>query len=162
MHIFEKMIDWLIRVLRIAGGLALVGMMAVTVTDVLLRALFNRPIFGSVDIVGFLAVIVLACAMPYTHIQRGHVGVNLLVQKLNPRAQAVVDGITSLVSLILFGIVSWQMWVYAQEFAKKGEVSMAIEIPKYPFVYFVAVCFGILTLAILIDVIRFTREAVRS
>jgi TRAP-type C4-dicarboxylate transport system permease small subunit len=162
MQIVEKITDWFIRVLRIAGGLALVGMMMLTVVDVILRRVFNSPIFGSVDIVGFMAVIVLACAMPYTHSQRGHVGVNLLVQRLSSRTQAAIDSITSLISLVLFAIITWQMWLYAQEFARKGEVSMAIEIPKYPFVYFVSVCFGILTLAILIDVVRFSKEATKG
>jgi TRAP-type C4-dicarboxylate transport system permease small subunit len=157
----EKCVEWLVRILRIIGGFCLVSMMMVTCVDVVLRA-FGHPIFGSVDIVGFLAVMVLAAAMPYTHAQSGHVGVALLVQRLSPRAQATIDFITSFVSLVLFGIVSWQMWLYAMELSTKGEVSMTIEIPVYPFICAVSVCFGILCLAIAFDVVRLGRKVVHG
>ena len=161
METFEKSIDYLVKILRVVGGFCLASMMALTCVDVVLRAL-GRPIFGSIDVVQFLAVIVLAAAMPYTQTQRGHVGVSLLVEKLGPKGQAVVDMITHLVSLIVFLIVSWQMWLYASEMWEKGEVSMTIEIPKYPFLYVVAGCFGILCLTLLVDTVNFARKAVKE
>lgn len=161
METFEKGIDYLGRALRIIGGFCLAAMMMLTCVDVVLRA-FGHPIFGSIDVVQFLAVIVLAAAMPYTQVQRGHVGVSLLVDRLGKRGQAVVDLITHLVSLVVFAIVSWQMWLYASELWDKGEVSMTIEIPKYPFLYLVAVCFGILCLVLLVDAINFGRKAVKG
>jgi TRAP-type C4-dicarboxylate transport system permease small subunit len=112
--------------------------------------------------VGFLAVAVLACAMPYTHAERGHVGVSLLTQKLSSRAQAVIDSITSLAAFILFMIVSWQMWLYAISLKIAGEVSMAIEIPVYPFIFGVSVCFAVLCLVIFLDVVNLIGKAVRS
>ncbi len=161
MGAFEKAIDYLVRILRIIGGFCLAGMMTVTCVDVVLRA-FGRPIFGSVDIVQFLALIVLATAMPYTQEQRGHVGVNLLVQKLQPRTQAIVDFVTHLVALIMFAVVAREMWLYAGTLKKVGEVSMTIEIDKHPFIYFVSACFGVLCLVLVIDLIRFGRKAVRG
>jgi TRAP-type C4-dicarboxylate transport system permease small subunit len=112
--------------------------------------------------VGFLAVIVLASALPYTHMEGGHVGVDLLVLKMKPRNQAIIDSITSLVSLILFSLVTWQMFLYARELASKGEVSMTVQIPKDPFIYLVAVCFGLLSAVILSDVVRFIGKAVKE
>jgi TRAP-type C4-dicarboxylate transport system permease small subunit len=161
MYGFAKTTDYLVRILRIIGGACLAGMMMITCTDVLMRA-FGHPIFGSIDVVKFLAVLVLACAMPYTHKEGGHVGVNLLVQHLGARAQSLVDSITSLVALILFGIVSWQMWLYARELALKGEVSMTIQIPVYPFIYAVSICFAIFGLTILVDLINHLGKAVRG
>ena len=161
MQTFEKVVDFMVRILRILGGACLAGMMFLTCADVVLRA-FGRPIFGSVDIVQFLAVIALACAMPYTHQQKGHVGVELLVLRLSPRRQAVTDAVTHIISVILFGIVSWQMWLYARELALKGEVSMTIQLPVYPFIYTVSFCFGVLTLVILLDVIRLVGKAVKG
>lgn len=151
--------DQLVRILRVIGGVCLAGMMFLTCLDVMLRY-FGRPIFGAVDIVQFLAVLVLGCAMPYTHQQRGHASVNLIAQKLSSRSQSILDAITSAASLLLFAIVTWQMWLYARELAAKGEVSMTAQIPTYPFVYAVSVCFGILCLTILCDAILALREAV--
>jgi TRAP-type C4-dicarboxylate transport system permease small subunit len=161
MGMFVKITEFLVRLLRIIGGVCLVGMMGLTCLDVLLRKM-GHPIFGSLDLVGFMAVIVLAGSMPYTHQQKGHVGVSLLVQKLSPRGQAVVDSITSAVSMVLFAIVSWQMWLYAKELYIKGDTSMAIQWPKYPFIYLVAFCFAVLSLTILVDFLGLVRKAVKG
>lgn len=153
MEVSKKALDFVIKVLRLVGASALVLMMSITCADVIFRG-FDRPIIWAVDTVGFMAVLALACAMPYTHSEGGHVGVDLLVLKMSPRGQAVTDVITSCTSLALFAVVSWQMWRYAQELASKGEVSMTVQIPKAPFIYAVSICFGILCIVILADVVR--------
>jgi TRAP-type C4-dicarboxylate transport system permease small subunit len=161
MDTFQKYLNWLTKVLRLVGAFALTAMMMVTCVDVILRG-FGHPVIWALDMVGFLAVIVLASALPYTHMEGGHVGVDLLVLKMKPRNQAIIDSITSLVSLILFSLVTWQMFLYARELASKGEVSMTVQIPKDPFIYLVAVCFGLLSAVILSDVVRFIGKAVKE
>ncbi len=54
-------------------------MMLLTVVDVIGRC-FKHPIFGSVEIVGFLATVIVAGALPYTYKIGGHVGVEILMQ----------------------------------------------------------------------------------
>jgi TRAP-type C4-dicarboxylate transport system permease small subunit len=152
---------YLVRLLRILGAACLTAMMLVTCADVVLRA-FGRPIFGSMDVVKFLAVLVLACAMPYTQQQAGHIGVDLLVRRISRRKQAIIDTIMCTVSLVLFAVVCWQMGLYANELCRKGQVSMTIQIPEYPFIYGVSVCFGILCLTILVDLISHLRRAVQG
>lgn len=161
MEIFEKFLDWVIKLFRLISGMSLVGMMLITCLEVISRG-FGHPLFGAVDIIGFLAVLCLAFSMPYTHATQGHVGVDLIVQKMKPRSQAIIDSINTLVGTILFGIVAWQMWLYAAELANKGEVSMTIMIPKSPFIYMVSVSFGCLALAMFADLIRFTGKAVKG
>ncbi len=135
--------------------------MLVTCLEVISRG-FGHPLFGAVDIIGFLAVMCLAFSMPYTHATQGHVGVDLLVQRMKPRSQAIIDSVSTLVGSALFIIVAWQMWLYAAELANKGEVSMTIMIPKSPFIYMVALSFGCLALAMLADLIRFIGKAVKG
>ena len=161
MEIYQKCLNWLIKVMRLIGAFALTAMMMVTCVDVILRGC-GHPVIWALDMVGFLAVIVLASALPYTHMEGGHVGVDLLVLKMKPLNQAIIDSITSLVSLILFSLVTWQMFLYARELASKGEVSMTVQIPKDPFIYLVAVCFGLLSAVILSDVVRFIGKAVKE
>lgn len=161
MEAFNKALTYVIKVLRLVGASALVLMMLITCADVLFRG-FDRPIIWAVDTVGFMAVLALACAMPYTQVEGGHVGVDLLVLKMSPRGQAVIDSITGTVSTVLFAVVSWQMWRYARELASKGEVSMTVQIPKAPFIYAVSICFGILCVAILADVLRNIGKAVKE
>jgi TRAP-type C4-dicarboxylate transport system permease small subunit len=140
----------MIGVVKRVGGTALVGMMAVTCVDVIFRA-FDRPIFGAVEIVSFMATMVLACAMPLTEREQGHVGVDLFIRKFSARTQAVFSAATNLASTILFGLVAWQMYLYAATMKNSGEVSMSLEFPTYYLVYLVAVAFSVLSLVILVE-----------
>lgn len=160
MEAFEKVLGWVVKFLRLVGSLALVTIMLSTTADVIMRG-FGHPITGAVDFVGLLAVVVLACAMPYTQAEKGHVGVDILVQRMRPRRQAMLDTITSTVSLVLFALVAWQMWRYAGELALKGEVSMTVQMRMDPYVYLVSVCFGVLCVVLLSDIIHFVAKAVK-
>jgi TRAP-type C4-dicarboxylate transport system permease small subunit len=90
------------------------------------------------------------------------VGVDLVVRRLSPRSQALIDAATNLVSAILFALVSWQMFLYGAALAKSGEVSMSLEFPTYILVYLVAVAFGVLSLVIASDFLRHLRKVVQS
>jgi TRAP-type C4-dicarboxylate transport system permease small subunit len=153
----EGVVDKLVWVVKRIGGAALVGMMLVTCVDVIFRA-FGRPIFGAVEIVSFMATIVLACAMPQTEREKGHVGVDLFIRKASLRTQAVVDACTSLASTILFGLVAWQMFLYGNNMKKTGEVSMSLQFPDYYLVYLVAVAFTVLSLVILVQFLGCLRK----
>jgi hypothetical protein len=59
-------------------------------------------------------------------------------------------------------LVAWQMWVSAEELAFKSEASMTVQIPKHPFIYGVSICFGLLCVAILHDLINSIMKAVRK
>lgn len=158
MQSWEKAVEQLINLLKRIGGVALVAMMAITCVDVIFRA-FNRPIFGAVEIVSFMATIVLACAMPMTDHEHGHVGVDLMVRKFTPRVQAIYSGVGNLFAGVLFGLVCWQMFLYGNTVKASGEVSMSLEFPDYILIYLVAVAFGVLSLVIFTDSVNYLKKA---
>ena len=157
MGAFAKAIEWLSNCLRTIGAVCLVGMTFLTMADVIGRS-FRHPIFGSVEIVGFMATLAVAMALPHTHRIGGHVGVELAVRLLSKKRQAVVDICTGILSLTLFSIVTWRMTLYARSMQKSGEVSMNLELPQYFVIYATGFCFLIFTLTILQQVITHINE----
>jgi TRAP-type C4-dicarboxylate transport system permease small subunit len=141
MRLIFTALDRFSDLLKTIGALALTCMMLLTVVDVIGR-FFNRPIFGSVELVGFLATIVVAAALPYTHKVDGHVGVEILVRLLSKKAQIHMDIFTRSLGFILFSLITWQMFLYAGDIHDTGEVSMNLEFPIYYIVYLLA--FGLL------------------
>ena len=133
--------------LKFLGALALTGMMLLTVVDVIGR-FFKHPIFGSVELVGFMAVIVTAAALPYTYKKDGHVGVEILTRLLPTKTRIVIEIITRFLTLGLFCIITWQMFLYAEDIRKIGEVSMNLEFP-ITYVIF-ALAFGLLIFSLTI------------
>jgi len=147
MNNFSKGLDKFSGLLKIIGATALTGMMLLTVVDVVGR-FFKHPIFGSVELVGFLATIVVAAALPYTYKVDGHVGVEILVRLLPKKKQLIIDLFTRTLSLFLFCLISWQMFLYAMDIHETGEVSMNLEFPIYYIIYLLA--FGLLVFSVTI------------
>ena len=152
MALFWKIIQWALDKMKIIGAGCLVGMMLLTCADVVGRAL-GHPIFGSVEIVGYMATLAVVMAMPYTHQVQGHIGVEILVRLLSEKTQTIVDICTGIISLILFAVVTWRMTVYANTMEKSGEVSMNLEFPEHVIIYLTAFCLVVFTLIILKDII---------
>ncbi len=133
--------------MKIIGGIALISMMMLTVVDVIGRC-FKYPIFGSVEIVGFLATIIVAGALPYTYKIGGHVGVEILMQNASRKTQIRVRLITRTLTLILFSLITWQMFLHAAELRQMGEVSMSLKFPTYYIAYILG--FGLLIFSVTI------------
>lgn len=153
MRVFWKTIDWILDKLKIIGAICLVGMTFLTCADVVGR-FFRHPIFGSVEIVGFMATLSVAMALPYTQQIKGHIGVEILVRVFSEKTQTIIDTCTSFLSLGLFLLTTWRMTIYANEMHASGEVSMNLEFPEYSIIYITAFCFMIFSLIILRDIIR--------
>ncbi len=152
MKLMWKVLRFISGLLRIMGLGCLVGMMLLTCVDVIGRK-FGHPVFGSVELVGFMATMAVAFALPYTHQAKAHIGVEVLVQLFPEKTQTIVELCTHLVSLVLFAIVTWQMFLYADTIHKSGTVSMSLELPEHIIIYIVAVCFLIFSLVIVEDIV---------
>ncbi|MBW2058552.1 MAG: TRAP transporter small permease [Deltaproteobacteria bacterium] len=159
--LFEKSVAWLSRFLDRTAGWCLVGMMLLTVADVILR-LFRRPILGTYEIVGLLGAIVIAFAMPHTTFQRGHVAVQILVSRLPVSSQFVINLITRILSVILFALVAWQCFAYGNELKAAGEVSMTLRLPFYPVLYGIAVASVTVCLVIISGIFKSMAKGVRE
>ncbi len=134
---------------------AVAGMMVLTCLDIVLR-LFRHPIPGTYEMVGFLGAVFAAFSLGYTSVNRGHIAVDFLVQKLSPRTQNWVDGVNALICSIFFGFLARQCLVYAADLKSFGEVSMTLQMPIYPFVYGIAAGCFLLTLVL---GVRFVKNA---
>jgi len=153
MHTFWQTIDWISDKLKIVGAICLAGMTFLTCVDVVGR-FFRHPIFGSVEIVGYMATLAVAMALPYTDKIKAHVGVEIVVRMFSERTQTIIDFCTRILSLGLFVIVTWRMIIYAYTMQEAGEVSVILGFPEYIIIYLTSFCFLIFTLNIIQDVIN--------
>lgn len=144
----------------LAGG-AMVLMMLLSVVNMILRA-FSRPFGGITEVVGWLAALTVALALGYTQMERGHVSIDLLMSRFSPRARALVDSLTSFISMFLSVMAARQLIIHAGRLWERGSVSETLHISFFPFVYAVAFGFLCLALALLVDGIKYLFEAVKK
>ena len=139
---------------RMANGLgmtALVLMMLVTVVDVFLRSVFNKPILGVVELAEYAMVAVVYLALPLCALRGGHARVETLSVLFPPGMLRIVDIITSLLSLGILSLMTWQAFLEFGNMLEAKRASDMLGMPAYPFYLIVAV--GSLILAAAVGVI---------
>lgn len=125
-----RMFRRLIITLAIISGLAVLGMIAVTATDIVLR-IFNRAIPGAYDLVRILAVIAITCSIPYVSAIKGHIAIEFFYHRFNRRGRLVLDTAFRLVSLILFSLLAVRFIGYGRMLRATGQVMPTLPVPVF-------------------------------
>ena len=153
MESFQKTLVLVSDKLKVVGAVFLFGMALLTCLDVIGR-LFKYPIFGSVELVSFMGVLAIACSLPFTHAEEGHIGVELIVRKFSRKTRNIIKLCTETLSFVLFSLVTWKMFEYSIKVRNSGELSMNLQLPEYAIIFLLACCFVILTMVILISILK--------
>ena len=142
--------------LNTVAGVAVTFMMLLTVADVALRA-GGHPIIGTFEVVSLLLALVIGFGIPQVSIDRGHVSMDFLMDKLSKRGRNLMNTFTRLLCLGLFAFIGVNLFNVGARFHASGEVSPTIMIPFYPVAYGVAVCCLLECCVFLFDIVRIWR-----
>jgi TRAP-type C4-dicarboxylate transport system permease small subunit len=153
-EIVEKILARIGSVMRIGGCLCLLGMAFLTVADITGR-LNRSPIFGSEEVVTFLAVLALGLSLPYAHSHRSHIGVEVFVQLMSTTVRRRLKLFRETLSVAFFATVTVMMFAYARDKHLSGEVSMNLGLPEYLLLYSLGACFAVATLTMFVDLLLF-------
>jgi TRAP-type C4-dicarboxylate transport system permease small subunit len=103
------------------------------VADALLRKFLSRPIQGAFEASELLLAAVVFFALPYTGLTDSHVSVDLLTDRLRPRARSAVIAVNALVCAVLLGFIAYQMSFLAAEYGRVARTTITARIPIFPF-----------------------------
>jgi len=142
--------------MRALAAFCLFAMVVVTCADIVGRA-FGAPIFGSEEIASFLLTGALALSLPFTHLEKAHVGVEIVFRLLPVRARVVLTLVTGIFSLLLMALITVMMYRYFAATRESGEVSMNLEFPEYWVILILAFGFFVVSGFMLRDVIPMFR-----
>jgi TRAP-type C4-dicarboxylate transport system permease small subunit len=134
------------------AGVALAGIVFLTVADVFLRA-FSRPIVGAYDLVSLLGAIVIGFAIPQTSLEKGHVLMDFLTEKLPFAGKQIFHFLARILAIITFLIIGWNLMAYGNDLKQTGEVAMTLRIPEYPIAYGIGICCFIECLVLATDMV---------
>lgn len=148
------------QVLAWLAGAALVALMLFVVVEVALRAL-GWPVVGAVEVISWLSAIAMALALGYVQLQRSHVAMTLIADRLPPIGRRLLDLANATVALLLFVAVAIYLARYGVQLRASGSLSETLKVVVYPWVFVVAVGFTGLCLALLLDVLRALRAVMR-
>ncbi len=150
---FTGIVEKLSKLMQVIAGVALVFIMLLTVSDVTLR-LFGHPIVGTFEMVALGGAIVIGFAIPITSFLRGHIFVDFLIQKFPSPIKGTFNVVTRLLAMGLFVLIGYNLFLYAGELYRSGEVTLTRQLPFYPIAYGLGVCCFIQCLVLITDLVK--------
>lgn len=132
---------------------ALTFIMLLTVSDVVLR-LFGHPIVGTFELVGLGGAVIIGFGIPITSWNRGHIFVDFLINSFPEGIRNGFNIVTRLVSIVLFILVGWNLFVLGGDLIRSGEVTTTLLLPFYPVAYGLGICCFIQCLVLICDLVK--------
>ena len=117
----EKVTSQLTRIISLIGLVGLLSLASATVIDILLRWLFNSPIFGLNDLYSLFMSIIIASCFPLCIYNRSNITIRFLGNFLGERPKAILDVFGAIITLIIFFILGWQFWLYTNRLSQYGD-----------------------------------------
>jgi TRAP-type transport system small permease protein len=137
----ESPASWLGKISHFLNSISFVilfFLMTLTVTDIVLRKIFNIGIFGTLEISEFMMVAIVFFSLAECELEDRYVTVDLLVKKLSLKSRVAMDAFVKFLGFILYCFITIAVISYAGVIRSSGEVSQDLLIPRYPIIYIVA------------------------
>ena len=140
----------------------LVFMMMLTVTDVFLRYVFNRPIAATMDYTEYMMLVVVLFALSWCALQGSHVKVDLIVSRFSFKAQGIFNVLNYLLVIAVSALLSVQAFRGSFLVRRVGDASEVTGIPDYPFYFIVTAGFILMCLVAITLLIHSIYKMVRE
>ena len=131
MKTFTKIIFKINEKGSLIGGICLVAMMALIVSNIIFR-LTGHVVTGSYELSELLIVVTASFAMGYAAIHETHVDVDIFVSKLSARWRSILSAFTSALSLITWTLTAWAGYLILTQRGLTEETEMLL-VPYLPF-----------------------------
>lgn len=152
---FKRWVNRASGILDGIGAILLLILMFQGAADVIGRKFFNSPISGTLPRAQLIVAAMVFFSWGYSHIAGAHVKVDLIISRLSDRGQAIVNFTTTLMALILFGLITWRGIMTAKLYHEVGRLVDTIHWPLAPFQLLVSVGALVLCLVLITDLIKF-------
>jgi len=120
----------------------------VTLFEVVMRRVFGSPTIWGFELSSYLFGLFFMLSLGYTHLQKGHVTIDVFEERLSPSNRAVLRIVTFALFFVPFvGVISWQSVRFAQCSWSQWEHSATTWKPAiYPIKTIMPLAFGLLLL----------------
>ena len=116
-------------VTALAGGAILLCAMLFVSVNVVSAAVFAAPVLGDSEIVELLGAVAISAFLPYCHLERANVIIELIERVVTPRTTAVLDFAASVLFSVVAAIVLWRLIAGGIDAHTADDATMFLRIP---------------------------------
>ena len=152
----EKITHHLSRWIRLVSEVMLFLMMFFVFADVIGRYIIHKSIKGDIEIQELMMVLIVFLALPYCQLEKVHIFVELLVNRLKGRLKAILESLTYLIGFGVIVILTWQLGLRSltQIISPLPEKTDMLLIPLSPFMLVATIGLALFGVEWLIDLIH--------
>lgn len=117
------------RAAALAGGLLLIGVMAMTVISVIGRYAFNAPIPGDYEITELVCGVAVFAFFPYCHMRNANIVVEFFTAPLSARGKTMLDTAHNFAFTAVAALIAWRLLVGGLHKLADEETTLFLDIP---------------------------------
>ncbi len=148
----DQLLHKLESLLTLVGGLVIMLLVFLAVTNVLGRWIFNLPVDGYIDWVEQAMAFMAFLGIAYTQRNGGHIRMDIVVGLLKGRALWLVELFTTTVMLVLVLILTYGSYLHFMRAFTIGDTSLDIDLPTWPAKLVVPVALTVLSLRFILQI----------
>ena len=127
-----RLFDYINIIMVVIGAILLVGLTFIVGADITLRYLFNKPLGWVKEVSEYILVGLGFLVAAWILKDDAHVKMDLVLNKVRPRAQTMMNIITSIISTIIVLIMTWfALRVIVDFYRTKLVAPSVLEPPKW-------------------------------
>jgi TRAP-type C4-dicarboxylate transport system permease small subunit len=134
------------RWLTIIAAACIALLMVVNFFDIIGSKFFLKSVPGALDISEELMVCLTLLPISYICLERGHIRITLLEDRLPPRVQFILRILQYLIATLITGFITARVFVQLQKTIRIMQLKEGIDLPIWPGNLAVTISFAILTL----------------
>ncbi len=160
-------IRWLDRVFgaienlfNLFAGSLVFAMMFLGMVQIIMRNIFNAPIYGYIDIVEISMVGFAVLSIAYVQRVGGHVRMELLISRLKGRASWLVEALATSAAIFIVAVLIPYSYSHFQRAFNFGDSTIDIQIPTWPAKLVVPLALSLLLIRLFIQLAGYLRLTV--
>lgn len=124
-----RLLNALSRLLAFIGGLLLVAMTLMATYSIAMRALFDEPLLGDVELVQMGCGIAIVFFLPLCQLHRGNVIVDVFTMHASQRVRSALDTLGGILMALAAALLAWRSVIGTIDAYGTGEESIIMGLP---------------------------------
>lgn len=142
------------RILNDISGYVLFIIVCFVFCHVLLRAAFNLPILGIMEIVQYGIFVVVILGLSNNELEGGNIVVTFLTDRMKPKTSNLFSIIMYIIATIMMALITWNQFGTISEKLHDGYYTTVLKIPYWIFMIILVIGLFAVMLSCIIKVIR--------